>query len=276
MLSGLLISWIALAAAQAPAPGASSDADREFDEIVGTVTEDSRDASCARMQAWVDAHPNHPQIPRGLVWMSKLRHADGRDDLARSLLERTLREYRGTEWELHAIQGLADLDLKSHRYGRAIAGYETLARSPDPLFSYIGRYGALNARGERVRFDVFLGLLAALAALSLHRLWRSGWLRSLWPPPAELLYPLPVPLLMLVGSTALEVPERHTVITLALGGIALLWLNGAYLRARPPKGGGRVVQAALGIFQACALLYCAMIANGLWGKLVDTIAMGAE
>ncbi len=274
----LWLPWIALTLIAAPpAFGEPGAPEGEFDQIVNSITADNHEAACARMQAWVDAHPKDPQAPRGLIWMSKLRRADGLDARARPLLERTLREYAGTEWELHAIQGLADLDAKDRHYDRAIAGYDRLARDPSSLWSFIGQHAAAYARAERLRFDILLGLAAALVGFSLFRLWRAGGLRSLWPLPAELLYPLPLPLLMLAASTALEVPEGHTIVTLSLGGMALLWLNGAYLRARPPKGARQVaVQAALGVLQVCALLYCAVVTHGLWEKLVDTLAMGAE
>lgn len=208
--------------------------------------------------------------------MSKLRRAEGRADLARPLLERARRDFPGTEWELNAIQGLADLDLAAHRYKQAITGYETLARNPSPLWSYVGQNAARYAREEQIRFNLLVGAVAAVLALAMFRLWRSGGLRTLWPPPAELIYPLPILLLLLASTLGQEPDEARAIATVSLGAFALLWLNGAYLRAHPPRGLGRVTVAVLGVLQAGALLYCALVANGLWAKFQDTLAMGAE
>jgi len=104
---------------------------------------------------------------------------------------------------------------------------------------------------------------------------RSGP-RALWPIPDELAYPLPVLLVILLASIALERPERMAVITLCTSAIALLWINGAFLRAHPPRGLARAGQALLGLAQALGIFYCAIIASGLWEKLVDTWQMGAD
>jgi hypothetical protein len=259
-----------LAALLAVAPASATE---RFDDIVGSVTSQNHDEACARMQAWLDAHPGDPQVAQGLVWMARLRTTDRRHDEARALLARALREPPQGEWPLHAKKALADLDLESHRFEVAIAAFEELARSPIPLWRYVGTNAAENARGERVRFRIMLALVAALALLWLFRL-RS--MRPLLPPPMELVYALPVLLLIVAAAASQEEPEAHALVTLGLGSVVLLWLNGAWARARLPRGRERWAHAFLGILQAFAMLYCAMIGNGLWEKMKDTIAMGAE
>jgi len=260
--------------AEAVAVAALLAADPAFDAIVTSATSTSHEQALARMQEWVDAHPGDPESARALVWMARLRRSDGRDEAARALLERALREGPGTEWALHAEKALGDLDLEAHRYAPAIARYDHLAGLPAPLWRYVGSSAAGHARGERTRFRILIAILAALAALSLARVIRAGGPRSLWPPPAELLWLLPVLLVLLAAAAAQEAPEARAVVSLSLGGAALLWLNGAWLRARPPRR--MALPALLGLGQALALLYCAMVWNGLWDKLVDTIAMGAQ
>jgi hypothetical protein len=243
----------------------------EFDQIVSTTTTQNHDQACARMQSWIEQHPHDPAVARALLWMAQLRRTDRRSDLALPLLERAERE-GGGEWVLHARKGIADLALEAHRYAEAITTYDELARSPSPLWSYVGSSAAGNARAERSRFYLLLLLLGAIAALSLSRILRTG-LRALWPPPAELIYPLPILLLVLVSAAGQEEQEARAVITVALGSAVLLWLNGAWLRATP--GRSRLGKALLGAGQAASLLYAALVWNGLWEKLMDTIAMGA-
>src|SRR5262249_4857607 len=121
-----------------------------------------------------------------------------------------------------------------------------------------------------------MGLAAAFGLLWAPRLWRLVGTRSLWPPPQEVVYPLPVLLLSAIASLGAPAAEGRGVRALALSAVILLWLNGAWLRARPPAGAWRVVHAALGLLQAGALLYAAVVLTGLWDKLHDTIEMGAD
>jgi len=258
------------AARVAPATPAAAPS---FDQIVGSVTAQNHDEACARMQAWLDAHRGNGQAAQALVWMARLRTTDRRYAEARALLERALREPPVGDWQLHARKALADLDLESHQFEPAIAAFDELAKSPIPLWQFVGANAAENARGEQLRFRVMLALLAALVLLWLLRVRR---LRPIFPPPMELVYALPVLLLIVTAAAAQEEPEAHALVTLGLGAALLLWLNGAWARAQRPQGRARFGHALLGALQACAVLYCAMIGNGLWEKLKDTIAMGAE
>lgn len=271
--ASLVAVLLAVAPADAGAVRASTELAPRFDDIVGSVTAQNHDEACARMQAWLDAHPDDPQAAQGLVWMARLRTTDRRHGEARALLERALREPPRGEWPLHAKKALADLELESHHFEVAIAAFDELASSPLPLWRYVGTNAAENARGERIRFRIMLALVAALALLWLFRL-RS--MRPLLPPPMELIYALPVLLLIVAAAASQEEPEAHALVTLGLGSVVLLWLNGAWARARLPRGRERWAHVFLGVLQACAMLYCAMIGNGLWEKMKDTIAMGAE
>lgn len=248
-----------------------------FERIIGP-NQRSHDATCALMAAWVAAHPGDPRAPRGLLAMAQLRLVDHQAQLARPLFLRVIRDYPGTEWAQHSTKGLADLELESWHFAAAIAKYDGLARSDSPFFQYVGRYFAQRAREERLRFYLVLGLLASFLLMWGVRLLRLGSWRTLWPPPAEVIYPLPV--LMAMGAASFGASqgegEGRGVLVLAAGALALLWLNGAYLRARPPVGRWRYLHGALGLVQTAGLLYMAIVLCGLWDKFHDTIEMGAD
>jgi hypothetical protein len=246
-----------------------------YEQIMAPTTR-GHDASCALMQAWVDAHPTDPRVPRALVWMAQLRVADHNRALAQPMFLRVYKDYPGTEWALHSLKGLADLDLESRRYGDAIAKFDTLASSSIPFFHYVGYMAGRRAREERFRLTLTLSLITAFLVLWGLRLWRGKLPRALWPPPVEVLYPLPILLLMAAASFGQPAEEARGVRMIALGAVMMLWLNGAYLRARPPKGVWQVVHGAMGLGQAVALLYVAVILSGLWDKFHDTLVMGAE
>ncbi len=272
---GVALALLALAGAAFAAEPAAPGADREFEAIVASATPETRAEACARMERWVDAHAREPLAARGLIWMSQLHRADREPERARAALERVERDYPGSEWALHAEQGLAELDLERHRYESAISRYRELANQAKPLWHYLGVNGERNARGERIRFALVLAIALAFALLTLARLRRSG-LRALWPPPAELVLTLPVLVVLVFASTAQEHDEARAVLFVAFGAAALLWLNGAYLRATAGEKRSRIARALVGAAQAAGLLYCALVLNHLWPKLMDTIAMGAE
>jgi hypothetical protein len=252
--------------------------ERGFDEIIAGVGEKSREALCAEMQGWVDAHPGDPRAARGLLWMSQLRSMDGREDLVGPLLERVIRDFPESEWRVRAETRLADLHLSRREFGAAIEIYDRLAASASPLGGYLGRLGAARARSEQVRFYVFLTLAAALLLAALSRLWltrRAGG-KILWPIPEEVLIGLPLAAIVLIISSTHPAEEGRAVATIALGGMVLLWVNAVYFRARPPRRGRAVLEGIWGVLQGAALLYCAIVANGLWSRLIDTLITGND
>jgi len=209
--------------------------------------------------------------------MGQLELADEHPGAAGALFERVVREYPGTEWDLAATQGLADLALWSHRYAQAVAQYQKLAASSSPYFRYLGQSGVGEARARRVRDGLALGLTLSLVLLTAVRLYlaRRGPV-PLWPLPEEVIYAAPVAALMGLASLAQPADEGRAVAEVALGGLLLLGATAAYYRARPPRGLVLVREAALAVAQAGALVYCAVVANGLWGKLVVTWVVGPE
>ncbi len=254
----------------------AAPAETGYEQVVAGVGQRTHDQSCALMDAWVDAHPSDPDAGRGLVWMADLRVLDHRGDLARPLFERAAREYPNTEWARHAEKGIADLDVAAHRYDEAIRLYESLASNPAPLWSYVGRMGAARARDERRRFTIYVVLLAALVGIASSRVVLALRTRvSLWPLPDELLYPLPMFVLMALAAIPQEPDERLGILYLAAGAVVLLWANGLYLSVRPIRGWKRFGEGVLALGQAAALLYCSIVASGIWEKFRDTFSGGA-
>lgn len=241
----------------------------DFDQIVSSIHAGNHDEVCAGMERWVAAHRGDPRVPQAELWMAQIRFNDRRGELAAPLYERVLRDAPDSKWALHAKKGLADVDLLRHRYDRAIARYDALSALPDPHWQYVGSNAALHAKGERLRFRVLVVLAALLLLVAATQLYRAP---SLWPPPRELVWGLPLLLCIFAASFGQEPEEAAALRTLSVGAIALLWAQGAALR-----DSRRFWLPALSGFAQClALLYCALIANGLWEKLVDTVAMGAE
>ena len=263
MISMLLPLALALAT---PDPG--------FDAIVSRVGQQSHDRSCAQMQTWIDSHHDDPNAGRGLVWMAELHLADQRIDLARPLFARAAADYPGTEWGWQGQKGTADLQVVTHHYAPAITTYEKLSKLDSPYWQYVGRMSAVSAREEQKRWYIFLALCAGLLAGVVWRVFRARG--SLWPLPEEATYALPVAGVMLAAAFAQPAAEAHAVTTVALGSLVLLYAHGVHLRARTPSRGARVLEGVVGLAEAAALLYCAVVANDLWMKFSETLSNGAE
>ena len=257
--------------AEAPAP----PLDPDFQAISSGVNPDNHDQVRERMARWVAEHPDRPEAPRGLLWIAVLDRQDGHGEAGRPLMDRVIRDWPDTEWARHAKKQRADLDLDAWHFSRAIEAYRELSRGPTDYWRYVGNNAVQIARSAQLRFYGLITSLLLLLGLSLSRIYRSG-LRALWPIPRELSWPLPALVVILIAAFSQPADERRAVLVLGLGAMAVLWVNGAWLRARPPKHLARLGQALLGVAQALAIFYCAIIAGNLWEKLVDTIQMGAD
>jgi hypothetical protein len=258
-------------------PASAEPAGLRFEDITNQVSAHGRARSREWMEAWVRAHPTDANAGRGLVWIAELYVADGRRDAARPYYERAAREYPDTEWGRHGVRGMAELDLAHRHYAAALKGYKRLASTPLPLWSYVGRTGIAEVRGERIRFVLFLIAALALVAFAAIRVWlasRAG--DRIWRLPEECTYPLPIFVLMIAAAFNQPADEAIAVIVLAVGGFLLLWGNGVYRRARPPRGTHRLGEAILALVQTGALFYCVLIVSNVWHKFHDTIVMGAE
>ncbi len=272
-----LLAVACAGAALAQEPELAGEAEREFQEIVSSTSETSLLPQVARMEAWLAAHPSHPDVGRGQLWTAKILLWAGDTRRALELLEQVRRERAGSELATESELAIAAISLTRHDFARAQELYRLHARSGDDKWRYLARRGLDDVRRERALFWVLAAVIAAVAALTALRAWliRRAQ-RAWWPLPEELVYPLPVLGLVLVASFS-QPPEAALAVRIfALGAVLLLWANGAFLRARPPRGLARLREVALGLGHVVALLYCALWFSGLWAKFLETLESGVE
>lgn len=254
---------------------AAPGGDPAFESIVAGLANRSHAESCAQMEAWLAANPTSPDVPRGLLWAARVRLMDGREDLARPLVERARDEGAGTRWENAAKKELADLDVGARRYFRAAATFDQLAASPEPYWSTLGKLSAASARSEGYRW---LGFLVVFNALVLLVVLRFALARKrgapVLPVPLEVGIGAPLALALVLVSLGKQPAQVHAVLWMAIGGVVLLWANAISLRGTTLTTGQRLRAAALGASQGLTLAYCALVANGLWSKLLATLRLG--
>jgi hypothetical protein len=270
--------WLASALALVVAAGPELDlSTARFTDITGQLAENGRARSREIAEAWVGLHPTDPDAGRALIWIAHLYLADHQPDAAQPYFRRAAREYPKTQWGDYGTRGLADSDLAHHRFTEAIRGYESLEGSANPEIDYLGRMGAAEARGGRIRFIFFVAGLALLGGVFASRLWLARLAGGrLLRVPNELLYVLPVFVIMIIAAFHQEIDEGRTVIVLAVSSMFLLWANGVYLQARPPQRMRRPMEALLALVQAAALMYCSIIVTDVWHKFYDTLLSGPE
>ncbi|HEY3449325.1 MAG TPA: hypothetical protein VGK67_23425 [Myxococcales bacterium] len=256
---------------------AAAPSDPAFESIVSGIANRSHEESCAQMDAWLTANPSAPDASRGLLWVARVRLLDGREDLARPLIERARLAGAGTRWEHAATKELADLDVAGHHWSEAIAGYSRLATSSDPYWSTLGKLAVRTASAERTRWYALwlLGVaLAALVAIRLGLALRSG--ARLWPIPLEVPIGAPIALLFVLAALGKPPAQLQAVLSIALGGLALTWANAIVLRGRTLSAKRRIGEVLLAAGQAAALSFCAIVASGLWAKLMATLRLGGD
>jgi len=261
---------VALASATAPSPA------DELEAIASHVGEAGRDATRARLEAFVTAHPGSDDAARALLLVGQLWRKDGRDDLARQAWERLVAASPESPAALDAALGLADLALTARDYDDAERRFAQLTRVGQGRVLYQAQLGLEQTHAEQTRFRLTLAVAAALLALALWRGASAARAKTLWPLPEEVVVAGPVAALLVLASFAQPPAEALAVRLLAFGGLLLVWVNSAAFAARPPRGARRVLEVLLGLAQASGLLFCAIIAGGLWTRFVETLAVGAE
>jgi hypothetical protein len=245
-----------------------------FQEIVDAVGDVSHDVSCATMERWIAGHADSDEVPHGLLWMARLRLLDGRDDLARPLIERALARAGDGRWRYPVLKELASIDAGDRRYGAALDELDVLAASGDDYWRSIAVTARVEVRAARAAWwamALLLALLAAACAARLIAARRRG--AKLWPPPFEVIATLPVMLLLAVGAARHAGAEARSLLEILLGGLVLLWVTGVALQGRALSRTRRTAEMLFAAVELAGLFFCVLVANGLLSKAVDTLVI---
>jgi hypothetical protein len=251
---------------------AAAHASEDFHAIADRVGEVSHDTSCAAMEQWLVEHPGSDEAPHALLWMARLRLLDGRDDLARPLLERAGPLARTGAWHYPVLKELASLDAGERRYALALEELAELEASGDEYWRAIGSNARGEVRAARLAWWTMAGLLAVLGGVCAARLaWARRRSSKLWPPPFEVMAALPVIAVLGLAAAVRPGPEGRCVLELLGGGVVLLWVSGVALQDRSLTWPRRAAELLLGAAQLAGLFFCVLVANGLLSKAIDTL-----
>lgn len=228
--------------------------------------------------------PGYPRWGAAGLWLAD-EAVRGGDTLGAAIWYRRTAAFTSAPGErFRAGLGEAGLWIELGELARARAAYRALD-PPDPVAARARArsLGALEQlRRRRAWSWVARGALlaaAVVAALVLRRR-RGGWgaaARGLWPPPVEVAYLAPVAVVItFVAETGNPLAARAAELMLA-GALAIGWLSGAVARAAPrPPWRGRVLHLAIVLAATAAVVYLAVVSEGLWELLVQTWQRGHD
>jgi hypothetical protein len=253
------------------AASALADADN-IDDAMRQATQVSPAEGRAQIDAWIAAHAGSPSVPLARYWQAQSFVRESRYDDADRVLAGIESAPTDIHWDARLMR--ADLQLAQRHWSKAEAAYRAIGAPAGSRWEY-----EANARGEiaqssgRREQGVWV-TLAAILALALYR--AASLRRALWPPPEELVFAAPLLVVLAIAAVPRVPEERFAVLAVALGAAPLLWIHGAYLRARPLRPLRRLGEAALGIVQAAGVVFCAVVVSGLWDSVVNTWMAGVE
>lgn len=250
--------------------GASRADVASLGELARLLDETPRPASSearAKVARFAAEHPQLHVEGSAHEWLGRAAEESG-------ALEEAVREYEaarraGGPPAERATRAEAELQLGRGKLDAARTLYDALAQLSDPVARLTvtnGRAALLRARKLRL-----VGRLAC-AWLVLYLAvvgWRAR--RSLWPPPLEVRFIVPVAVLFVVGALTQNRSIVTAVIIISLGSVVLLWLAGAAQTRR------RSVPTALAAVVAiAALAFVVVRATELTQLVIETVTMGPD
>lgn len=182
--------------------------------------------------------------------------------------------YAAPEGEGHRLgaRGLGDLDLAAHRYEDARLHFENAAIGAKGILAEeLALKRALAIRLER-RWFVELacwGLVILCLAYFAARAYRGEGASGA---PLELVYVVPVYLLLIVGALGRDPLVVRALILAAFGSLGLIAAAGWASRRAPPGARLRWIQAFFLVAANLALFFAVLNRTGL----VDTLVMTAQ
>jgi len=276
-------------AAQVGADPGGLEAQRRFSEIRQGFAARSEAQSIRMAEELLREQPAWPGAPAVAMWLAGLDSHAGRYESALRRYASAAETYRAPEARFDALRGAGDMALHLGRFSDAERYYGMMDAGGDPARRIAideALAGVNQVRGRSRWFSLSALLTGAgflALALSLLRGARGprAALRALWPPPTEILYLLPVAVLLCAVSYTDYQGLGPAVTIVSTGGVVAAWLSGAGLVVRRAAGGGRATGAAIahaavaGII-VLALLYAAVYTTNLIDPVAETLRYGPE
>jgi TolA-binding protein len=251
--------------------GADPRALGAYQQLIDEAGSPARPEARAAVRAFLDAHPDFPLRDAGLYWLGHTAEQLSHDEEAIADYDAAIAI--GKSAAPRAARAKMELLLRLGRLDEARAALAVLSRYGDPVSrqAYVAGTEAVRAVTARARWATTALVALLIWALGMAALAR----RALWPPPREARFFVPVGLLFAIAALSEHRAIARTVIEIAIGATAILWLSGS-ARQRP-RGFFATLAIALSTALAIvALTYAAVHWNGLIDLVLETWRSGPD
>lgn len=232
------------------------------------------------------ATPDWSGAPEVALWLAEWQRRRGQIREARARYAAIAARWPTTTHAVIALRGGAGTAIDLHDWDGAEAlasrlpAEETADRVlRDEILETAAR-GRLRGRLLLLAWVVVALVVAGLGASLAEAILRGGRTRPVLRPPIEVIFMMPVAVVL--GGVALTTHQliAPAVIVLSLGGLILTWLSGATLdtlRARNRPTRRRAFgHAALCFLAIGALLYIVLMRDNLLDMVIETVRFGPE
>lgn len=265
-----------------------------FTEIGQGHTKRPESESIAMMEELVEQNPKWVGLPRALLWLGRAYEQTGQLDKAKQRFLEAARAAPGTEHEFDGYRGAGRVAVAQGNFEEAERLYRAMPLGDDPARIRDFEYAIEHLDRERLRARLYIASYVILALfligmlLSL-RLASGSWRRAgrdLARPPTEVLFMVPITLILIAASYKGHPEIRPAVAIVCFGGMVIAWLSGAGLvaarasRHAEPSRWRRLLRPSLHIL-ACvaavgAVCYIAVHRTRLIELVIATARFGPD
>jgi len=247
--------------------------------------------SIQRMEKVISDYPNWSGITDAMLWLGTLHERKNRlsaaDKWYVAAAKRAEGEQVGTERNEHlfnAYRGAGDVAAKRDQFAKARNYYERMpidgdASKMEARKQLLADLATKKARTTYYWLTIALLSLLVLAGIGSIRTSHGSWTdaaRAVARPPTEVIFMLPVAAILMVASFTGHHPTAKAVTIIAIGGVAIAWLNGAGMtgsnRSRVRLWLHLVGSAAA----AFCLCYIALHVTDLIDQMMNVLRLGPD
>jgi tetratricopeptide (TPR) repeat protein len=260
-----------------------------FTDIKQRIGERGDAESIRRAQELVAAHPDWAGLPDALLWLAETHARTGDHAAARRRFLEVAE--RWPERAFGALEGAGQAALAAGDFDGAEALFERLPVGGDDARARVRADGLAEVAKARLRHRLYLAGHGVIAAVLLGLLlslraaagsWRAAG-RALARPPTEILYMVPVAVLLVGAALTGHQDIAPAVAIILVGGLVITWVSGAGLatagiaRGRPTRPRLRaLVHAAASATAVVALCWIALHRTRLIDMIIETVRFGPE
>ena len=256
----------------------------EFAHLVAEADQLTATEVLARGEAL--STPDWSGAPEVALWLAEWQRRHGQLREARARYAAVAARWPNTAPAIIALRGGAGtaIELGDWDGAEALAGRLPVEEVADRVLRdeilETAERGRLRGRLLTFAWLVVAMMFAALAASLAEASLRGGRVRPVLRPPIEVVFMMPVAIVL--GGVALTTHQliAPAVIVLSVGGLTLTWLSGATLdtlRARNRPTRRRAFGHAVLCFVAVvALLYIVLMRDNLLDMVIETVRFGPE